>query len=558
MKNKIIKFLIGVILVSMLGMVFLSSRVVADEQDYYYRLKKNWQYMQRVYENINQYYVDEVDPQPLIEAGINGMLEKLDPYTVFIEEEGERRLQIITTGKYGGLGMEVGLRGKNVVVISPLENSPAKRQGILAGDIIEMIDSQSVADWSIDKVSSKLRGKIGSQVTLHIRRPGHDQLFEIKLIREEIVIEDVDYYGFIESGVAYVSLAGFSDKAAGEVKNAIKKMSTEGQIESLVLDLRGNPGGLLEAAVQVVNLFMDKGELVVFTKGFREGEFKFYTEQTALLPGIPLVVLVDGGSASASEIVAGALQDLDRAVIVGEPTFGKGLVQKVYNIDKNQDVKLKITTAKYYVPSGRCIQKRDYAHENGVVISDSSAAPDTETHIFYTRNKRPVFDKGGILPDVHISGDSISYIMLEIIRKNLLFDFAVDYHRKNPQWSGQFIINDSLMNEFANYLYQQNFEYELECSKELNHIQQLAQKKQYTPELAATIAKLKALLETEKQKDFANNREEIRYFLTMELAEKYFGKRERDRLSLNDDQQIKEALNILDNLKQYNKILAIH
>jgi carboxyl-terminal processing protease len=533
------------------------TAVSADEQDYYFRLKKNWQYMQRVYENVNQYYVEEVDPQPLIQAGINGMLEKLDPYTVFIEEDGERRLQIITTGKYGGLGMEVGLRGKNIVVISPVENSPAKRQGILAGDIIEKIDGQSIIGWSIDKVSSRLRGKIGSEVSLVLRRHGIDKPFELKLTREEIVIEDVDYFSFIELGVAYVSLTGFSDKAITELRNAISELKKQGEIQAFLLDLRGNPGGLLDAAVQVVNVFVDKGELVVFTKGFREGEFKFYTEESPLLPNVPLVVLVDGGSASASEIVAGSLQDLDRAVILGEPTFGKGLVQKVYNIDKAQDVKLKITTAKYYVPSGRCIQKRDYAHENGVVIHDSSASEEgMMSHAFYTRNKRPVYDKGGILPDVQVPGDSISYVLLELIRKNKIFDFAVDFYYKNPKWNGVRTISDSILNEFNRFLKDQHFDYEPEFSKELDQIQSIAKNKHYSRDVFLTIEQLRQQLLAGKATDYENNKDQIRRYIQLELTEKYFGKKERNRLNLENDGQISEALLILENLKRYNKLLA--
>ena len=325
----------------------------SSDEDYYYKLKKSWQHMQDVFEKINLHYVEEIDPYPLVKAGIEGMLEKLDPYTQFIEEDGERRLRLITTGKYGGLGMEISIRNQKVTVITPMDNSPAKRAGIRAGDIILKIDKEDISALNIDEVSSRLRGETGTSVNLTLVRPGLNQEIELNLTREEIIIEDVTYSGFIAPGVGYVSLRGFTDKAASELRRAIRQMKDEGPIEKFILDLRGNPGGLLDAAVEIVNVYVPAGETVVYTEGFREGKIVFKTKSAPLLENVPLAVLVDEGSASASEIVAGALQDLDRAVIVGEETFGKGLVQKAYNVDKNNDAKAKITTAKYYIPSGR-------------------------------------------------------------------------------------------------------------------------------------------------------------------------------------------------------------
>ncbi|MEJ2056181.1 MAG: S41 family peptidase, partial [Calditrichaceae bacterium] len=257
------------------------------------------------------------------------MLDKLDPYTVFLEEDGERRLQIITTGKYGGLGMEIGLRNKKITVIAPIDNTPAKNMGVQAGDIIQKVNGEDVSGWNVDKVSKLLRGKIGTDVSLEMVRPGLDEPYSITMTRAEIVIDDIGYSGFVEPGVAYLRLTGFTEKASSEMKAAIRKLKNDQDINAFILDLRGNPGGLLEAAVDITNIFVDKNEMVVYTKGFRESEAKFYTRYQPILPDVPLVVLVDEGSASASEIVAGALQDLDRAVIVGEMTFGKGLVQKV-------------------------------------------------------------------------------------------------------------------------------------------------------------------------------------------------------------------------------------
>lgn len=558
MNTKFRLILVSIFFLGLIGILTWSSPVDADEHDYYLELKKSWLYMQRVYEHLNQHYVEEIAPYPLIKAGIEGMLEKLDPYTVFIDEEGERRLQMITTGKYGGLGMEIGLRNKKITVISPLENSPAKKMGVLAGDIIEKIDGKDISGWSVDKVSSSLRGKIGSSVTLLIRRPGLEKPYEITMTRAEIIIEDVGYAGFLDTGIAYVSLIGFTEKASTELKSAIRKLQNEQDIKAFILDLRGNPGGLLESAVDIVNVFVDKNELVVYTKGFREEEAKFYTRLKPILEDIPLIVLVDQGSASASEIVAGALQDLDRAVIIGESTFGKGLVQKVFPIDKDDEVKLKITTAKYYVPSGRCIQKRDYTSNNGVITQDSLRQSDTNPQEFFTRNKRKVFDKGGIYPDIEVATDSLSFAVLELIRKSFFFDFAVHYHSRQPNWEAKASLADSILNQFNEFVKNRNFVFELEGSREIQRLEVIADQKLYAQEIKDLIQSLKKKIESEKLNEYKNNQEKIREMLRLELAEKYYGERERERLALENDRQIDEALKVLKNRSRYGEILAIN
>ena len=531
-------------------------QVQADEQDYYLRLKKGWQYMREVYLQLNQHYVEDVDPYPLIKAGINCMLDKLDPYTVFIDENGERRPRIITTGKYGGLGMEVGLRNKKITVISPIDDTPAQRMGIRAGDIIEEVDGESVAGWSIEKVSGKLRGKVGTKVKLLLRRPGLEKPFELILTREEIIIKDVSFAGFIAPGIAYVNLSGFTEKAAAELKLAIKELQERGEIKAFILDLRGNPGGLLKSAVDVVNVFVPKGKLVVYTKGFREKEARFFTSKIPVLPDVPLAVLVDGGSASASEIVAGALQDMDRAVIVGEPTFGKGLVQKVYTIDDQFDGKLKITTAKYYVPSGRCIQKRDYGVNNEIFIRDSTVS-DTSVHVFFTENKRKVYDHGGIYPDVTVHQDSMNYIVVDLIRKNLLFDFAVNYHQQHPEWPGEFIVHDDIMDQFAAYLKEKEFKPTMIVDKELDKVEKIARREGYSEQTLQLLGQLRQQFESEREAVFQSNMDQIRVLLRLELAEKYYGKDFRHKLSLEDDRQALEAVQILKDKAQYKDILAI-
>jgi len=549
-------------LIVLLSIIFLSASgwmvqpLNADEQDYYFRLKKSWQQMQSVFEKINLHYVEEIDPYPLVQAAIDGMLDKLDPYTVFIEEDGERRLRMITTGKYGGLGMEIGIKEDAVTVITPMDNSPAKRSGIMAGDIIREVDGTEVSGYSIDKVSDLLRGEIGSDVTLVIERPGTGKTIELNLTRAEIVIEDVGYAGFVSPGVAYIALEGFTDKAETEVRRAIRELRENGKLEKVILDLRGNPGGLLDAAVDIVNLFVPAGETVVYTKGFREGEIVFKTRKEPLLPDVPLAVLVDEGSASASEIVAGALQDMDRAVIIGEETFGKGLVQKVYNVDKNSDAKVKITTAKYYIPSGRSIQKKDYGMNNEVIVADSVELNAEEHAPYYTRNKRTVYDRGGIYPDIYMNGDSLGYVLIELMRSNMLFNFAVQYQQQKDNWDGE--VSAGLYQEFLDFLEKQDFQFPIRGKDELNHLRSLASKNSHSVELKKALDEVEQLFYESRAQILQKQEQHIREALQLELAEKFFGSKGRKKFAIRSDNQVSRAVEVLQNSERYNKILAVN
>lgn len=512
--------------------------------------------MQNVFEKINMHYVEEIDPYPLVKAGIEGMLEQLDPYTVFIEEDGERRLRMITTGKYGGLGMEIGIKNKQVTVISPMDNSPAIRAGVQAGDIIVEINDQKVEDLSIDKVSSLLRGEIGTEISLKLKRQGLDSTIDLILTRAEIVIEDVGYAGFVSPGVAYISLNGFTDKAYMEVRRAIHQLQEEGKIEKFILDLRGNPGGLLDAAVDIVNIFVPSGETVVYTKGYREGEIFFKTRKQPILENVPLTVLVDEGSASASEIVAGALQDMDRAVIAGEETFGKGLVQKVYTVDNNSDSKVKITTAKYYIPSGRSIQKKDYGIESDVIVDKK--LNDEEGHKYYTKNKRQVYDHGGVHPDVEIKGDSLNYVLIELIRKNHIFNFAVNYYHQNPEWNNTHIVNEEIFIQFKKYLDENNFEFEIEGTNEIEKLRNILKNKSNSAAALDLISQLESEILENSLNYIDESKEQIKRFLKLELAEKYMGRKGRYKYSVENDMQVRGAINVLANQVEYDKILAVN
>lgn len=529
----------------------------ADETDFYKKVQNGLTNFEKVYKQINMHYVEEFDPYEFVKAGIDGMLKKLDPYTVFIEPDADINLKIITTGKYGGLGMEIGMRNKNVTVISPMDNSPAKRAGIRAGDIIEKINGVSVATMSTQKVSTLLRGPIGTDIELTISRTGYNGEISMKITRAEILIEDVNYCDFVEDNVAYIRLTGFTDKAGDELIDAIERLRDKKPIEGFILDLRGNSGGLLESAVEVANVFLPKDTPVVSTKGFRDGEHEFRTTSDPKLPNVPMVVLVDGGSASASEIVAGALQDLDRAIVVGSETFGKGLVQKVYNVDNRLNTKLKITTAKYYIPSGRCIQKFDYTKDNGIFnLTDTTITEQASE--FYTINKRQVFEKGGISPDIDVDDTDLSNLVFELYRQSVFFNFSVNYQQENPIWKSDFRVSDEILDSFYNYLNEIEFKYKVEGEENLEKFIKIAEKNNTDEKLIKTASNLLEKLQSFEKTDLENHKEEIRHALLTELADKYFDNHERIKYSLQNDSQLKSALQVLKNQNEYKKILAIN
>jgi len=551
------KYLIITLLLLVL-IITPSHITTADETDFYLKIQRAISNFEKVYKTTSLHYVEEFDPYEFVKAGIEGMLNNLDPYTVFIEPEGDVNLRIITTGKYGGLGMEIGMRNENVTVISPIDDSPAKRSGIRAGDIIEKINGVSVISLSTQKVSNLLRGPVGTDVELTISRNGFSGEILMNMTREEILIEDVNYSAFVYENIAYVRLTGFTDKAGKELKEAIKDLKNNNSIQAFILDIRGNSGGLLESAVEVASVFLPKNTMVVSTKGFRDGEHEFKTTMEPLLPDIPLVVMVNGGSASASEIVAGALQDLDRAIVVGAETFGKGLVQKVYNVDNNTNTKLKITTSKYYIPSGRCIQKKDYTKNNKVFFSDTAFTSDeNKDDKFYTYNKRQVFEKGGITPDIKIEEPELSNLVFELYRQGIFFNFSVHFEQKHPGLGSSLEVSDEVMTEFYNYLESVDFKYEIEGETNLKNFIKATKKNKISNGIGASVEDLLNQLQEFKIKDIRNQKEEIHTALLPELADKYFDDHAKIKFTLKNDNQLHSAIEILKDQTRYNNILAI-
>ena len=518
----------------------------------YFNINKNIDVFGKVYKEIVSNYVDEVDPEKFMRSGIDGMLETLDPYTVYLGGRDEDELDLITHGQYGGVGISIGMRDGIITVLSPMEGYSAYRQGVKAGDRIIEIDGVSVAGMNSDSVRSRVRGEPGTVVKMKVEREGEKNPIEFALVREEIQIHNVGYFGYVKDGIGYIKLERFSRRAGEEVRQAIKEMKVKGDLKGIVLDLRDNPGGLLDAAVEVVSKFVPQGNTIVTTKGRKEAEEKVYTSsEEPLVPDIPLAVLINRSSASASEIVAGAIQDLDRGVILGTRSFGKGLVQTV--VPLNYDASIKITTARYYTPSGRCIQEIDYLHKNKDGVF--STMPDSLKKEFKTIHGRTVKEFGGITPDSTIENPEHSGFFSELIRKAMIFKFATSYVSKHPMHDGEFTVNGDLLKQFEEYLAAQKFDYVDPAEKDLAELKDVMKKEQYSSTTIASVDGLLSQLQKEKGNAFARSKEEIRNELAEELSGRYQGEKEQTKVALMHDTQVQRAAELLTNKKLYNKML---
>ncbi|MDZ7291616.1 MAG: S41 family peptidase [candidate division KSB1 bacterium] len=542
--------------------------------DYVHEIRKNIEIFGLVYQEISRKYVEPVDPDKFMKAGINGMLGTLDPYTVLIEKEDNAQLQIMTHGKYGGVGMMIGVRdGWPTVVEQPYEGTPALKAGIREGDRIIEVDGTSTKGMDVNEVANRLRGEVGTAVTIKIAREGEPQPLEFHLIRAEITIHDVTYAGMIHDGIGYIKLSRFSKNAGYEVNQAIRDLKAQG-LKALILDLRSNPGGLLESAVEVAENFVKKGDLIVSTKGRIEGSDKEYrSEKAPILGALPLVVLVNRMSASASEIVAGAIQDLDRGVIVGEPTFGKGLVQTVVSLTRESA--LKITTAKYYIPSGRLIQKEraqpddednlfasaaseesvDLSREPEAAKSDKNAGK-TSLQVFRTKGGRAVYGGGGIEPDVMVPPEKLTRFDEALSRQAVLFNFAVAYVSKHPTLKRDFEIDDNVLAEFRQFLRDKKFTYTSQSEMQLTELKKVAANEGYLGDIQSSLTSLEQTLQREKENDFVRSQNYIRRALEREIAAKAFGSKAQVEVTFDDDLVIKKAVEMLQNPEAYNAILS--
>ncbi len=518
-------------------------------------LVKNLDIYYTLFRELNMFYVDETDPEELVTTSIEAMLSSLDPYTTFIPESDMDDFQFQTTGEYGGIGSLIRRSGEQVMIAEPYEGFPAAKAGVRAGDIILEVDGVPTKKMEIEKVSDKLKGKPGTELKLVIKRYGEEKNLEIPMIREKISILNVPYYGMIEPGTGYIRISNFTTGASYEVENALKELKRENELNSLVLDLRSNPGGLLLEAVRICNLFVDKGELIVSTRGkMTQWDSEYSTSREPIDKGIPLVVLVNRGSASASEIVAGALQDLDRAVIVGQRTFGKGLVQTSRPLKYN--AQLKVTTAKYYIPSGRCIQALDYKHRN----PDGSvgSVPDSLITEYTTRNERLVYDGGGIEPDFEVIPETLSEIALQLFTQSMFFDFAVRYHNTHDEIESPdiFSLSDDDYALFEAFIEEKDFEFRTSSEKAFAQLVTSAKREKYYEFAEAEFSSLEEKLSHNNLKDLETFEKEIRQILTEEIVNHYYFQAGRILSQIQEDPQLYKATEIINEPGMLKEVLS--
>lgn len=522
--------------------------------DEYFEVSKNLDIFSSVYREVNMYYVDPTDPGKLMKKGIDSMLETLDPYTNYIPESDIEDFRFLTTGQYGGIGALIKQKGDNVIISDPYEGYPAQKAGLLAGDLILEIDGKAVNNKKTDDISRLLKGSPKTQVHLLIQREGESAPFEKTITREEIKVKSVPYYGMVSDDIAYIRLNSFTENSGRDLGAALKELKSKHQLKGLVFDLRNNPGGLLNEAVNVSNLFVERGQDIVSTKGrLKDLDRTYKALNEAVDPGIALAVLVNSGSASASEIVSGSLQDLDRAVIVGQRTFGKGLVQTTRPLSYN--TQLKITTAKYYVPSGRCIQALDYSHRN----EDGSVGkvPDSLLTEFSTRAGRKVFDGGGILPDVSMDATKLSNISVSLLNKNLIFDYATRYRRTHPEIASvnDFVLTDADFNDFANFLSDKDYDYTTRSEKAMEDLKKNSEDEKYYTDIQREYEALKLKLAHNKQADVEKNKNEILQLLEEEIISRYYYQSGRIETALQHDAELKKAMEIIHDQSVYSGIL---
>lgn len=523
--------------------------------DYTARLRQQLEIFDALFREVNTSYVDSTDPGKLMQTGVEAMLASLDPYTTYIPETDKESYRAMTTGQYGGIGAVIKLRGDRVVISEPYEGFPAGRAGLRAGDELVEVDGQSMRGKKTEQVSRLLKGPPGTSVRITVWREGVDSMMHYALERQEIKVKSVPFQTELSKGIGYIKLVNFTEKCSKELESALRQLDREQALKGLVLDLRGNPGGLLQEAIDVTSLFVEKGVEVVATRGrLAESTRSYPAGGSAFSTKIPVVVLVNSSSASAAEIVAGCLQDLDRGVIIGQRTYGKGLVQSTRPL--GHDAQLKVTTAKYYIPSGRCIQAVDYSQRN----PDGSVGkvPDSLQHEFRTRSGRIVKDGGGILPDLVTERANYSPITGTLISRNLIFDYATYYrtrHDSVPDPSN-FELTESGWKDFLSYLKNKEYGYTTKTEQTLEELRKNAEAEGYMDRIDKEYDALHQRLDADKKSDLDKNREEIVQVLEEEIMTRYFYQSGRTAASLEHDREVQEAVRILKDASRYRNFLS--
>ena len=520
-----------------------------------FEIAKNVDIFVSILKELNAKYADEINPTDLVTKAINGMLETLDPYSVYYPESKIEEHKLMTTGQYGGIGALIQPHGKNVVIAETYENSPAHKSGLRVGDIILKINGQNVQNKNASDVSTILKGEPGTTLNIEIERPTDEKKHTFSVKREDIKFPCVPYYGMLQDKIGYINLSQFTEKASSEVKEAFLKLKEQG-MKYLILDLRNNGGGLLHEAVNIMNIFVDQNVKIAETKGkIKEQNNIFRTRNAVIDKDIPVVVLVNENSASASEIVAGSFQDLDRGVIVGKKTFGKGLVQNIVPLSYNTS--FKITVSKYYIPSGRCVQNVDYFHRDTLnvapVIPDSLATP------YKTKNGRTVYDKGGIEPDILTPDSTPSNILIALVLNNLImFDFCNQYAAQHETIlpAKQFKLSNAEYQQFVDFVKSKKFEYKTQTEVLLEELKDIAKSEKYYPAIESIYNEIAKKIENEKNSDMIKFQEEISEFIANEIVARYYFQKGRIEHQLTGDPDVKAATELLLNPNRYKSVLS--
>ena len=514
------------------------------QDDKNFQIAKNLDIYYTLFRELNLFYVDDVDPTKLVKTSIDKMLESLDPYTNFIPEDDIEDFRFMTTGEYAGIGALISKQKGKILIAEPYEGFPAQKSGLKAGDVLLEVAGKSTEKLSTEDVSALLKGPANKAVVVKVQRYGQKKPMDVEIMREKIQIDPVPYYGMLDNETGYIRLSNFTENCTERVKMALIELKEKHGAKTLVLDLRSNPGGLLIEAVRIANLFVPKGQEIVSTRGKVKQWDKVYTATESPIDTImPIAVLVNRGSASASEIVAGAIQDLDRGMIIGTRTFGKGLVQTTRDLSYN--AKLKITTAKYYIPSGRCIQALDYTHRN----EDGSVGivPDSLISKFKTKKGRIVFDGGGVAPDLTVEDESLSNVATNLVTGSLIFDFATYYNSKTEKIASpeEFVITPEIYTDFIQFVKGQDFKYESKTESELDNLLEVAKHEKYYDISKDEFENLKLKLGHNLDQDLEHFKKEISELLADEIVSRYYYQKGAIKAALRDDSDVNKALDIL-------------
>lgn len=547
-------------IIGLFCLLFVASSVVPGwaQKDNRFEVSKNLDIFNSLLKEVEMFYVDSVDVDKTVQRGIEAMLAGLDPYTEYYPEQKTEELSLMTTGEYGGIGSLIRQRNNEggVMIAEPTEGMPADLAGLKPGDLILAIDTIDVSKATNSRVSELLKGVPNTKMVLTIQRPGEKKPRKFEITRKQITTPQVTYYGVKNDSIGYIYLKAFTIKSAQEVKEAFLDLKKNHNIKSLVLDLRGNGGGVLEGAVQIVGMFVPKGSEVLSTKGkIKQWDRTYRTSTEPLDTVMPLAILINGGTASAAEIVSGSLQDMDRAVLVGQRSFGKGLVQAPRDLPYNG--KVKITMSKYYIPSGRCIQQIDYSHrkEDGSV----AAIPDSLTSVFYTSKKRPVRDGGGVRPEFEVKEPKVPTMMYYLAADTVLFDFVTDWVQKHKTIAPieEFTVSDEDFEALKQYAKSKNFTYDRQSEKVLKNLKEVAEFEGCLEEDSTAFKELEAKLTPNLEKDFDRFKDEVKRVMAAEIVKRYYYQRGELQESLKDDLVLEKALEVLGDPDLYRRTLSV-